>query len=94
MISKPKWFFQQALSNAFGLDQLKAISITKVFLEIHYPPIPNKMVALRTGREVTNQVENKKGVSLILWWGWNQCSSIKGDLSPPEGGQKKNMLCS
>ena len=43
------------------------VNITKVFSEIYYPPIPNKMVALSTGREVTNQVENNKGVSLIFF---------------------------
>ena len=44
------------------------VNITKVFSEIYYPPIPNKRVALSTGREVTNQVENNKGVSLIFFF--------------------------
>ena len=44
------------------------VNITKVFSEIYYLPIPNKMVALSTGREVTNQVENNKGVSLIFFF--------------------------
>ena len=39
------------------------VNITKVFSV----PVPNKMVALSTGREVTNQVENNKGVSLFFF---------------------------
>ena len=72
------------------------VNITKVFSEIYYPPIPNKMVALSTGREVTNQVENNKGVSLIFffffWWGWNQCSSIKGEFVSTGRGTKKKYV--
>ena len=73
------------------------VNITKVFSEIYYPPIPNKMVALSTGREVTNQVENNKGVSLIFFFlvGLESMQFHKGGIClHRKGDKKKNMLCS
>ena len=71
------------------------VNITKVFSEIYYPPIPNKMVALSTGREVTNQVENNKGVLLIFFFflvGLESMQFHKGGICLHRKGDKKKYV--